>query len=217
MFTLQTSFKPLLLVARRKILETFFPITSKNLDSVEIMLHTNCFNYLVFWASLFPCTEAVFTEKRWVWDPKLELTIYNAIFSHSRLGSSACHSNDYECHRMFRQLLKNGTTVCKRESTRKGMGADFISQKRHFMELRQLPMPELTLTPIHSFNYNSPKSTENLGSVLVRVTTLSEKKIQWRLLLAALTSLLAPNFHPPWSLISISHPSGVRQPLRYLF
>ncbi len=59
---------------------------------------------------------------------------YKLTLSHCRLQNPAFNPNDDECRRMLPQILQNGTTNRKRESTKKGEGrgggTDLMSYNR---------------------------------------------------------------------------------------
>jgi hypothetical protein len=71
-------------------------------------------------------SEAVFKEKRGVWDPMLDLTMTSIYL--------IVNNKDL----LFPQVLKNGITKNskkeKKGTGREGVRADFMSENRHFME-----------------------------------------------------------------------------------
>ncbi len=86
-------------------------------------------------------TEAVFTEKRGVWDPMLELTITSTFLivdSEVQLSTTATTTNADECFPNYQPIGKG--RVPRRGI--EGMGADFMSKNIHGNMGN--PMPELT-------------------------------------------------------------------------
>jgi hypothetical protein len=80
--------------------------------------------------------------------------VYSLTLSHSPLQSPAFHPNNDECQRIFHQLVKNGPANSKRHvrgKGREGGGGLTICLREDILWSIGNSMPELTLTPLHSW------------------------------------------------------------------